>query len=169
MWSAYAFNLDKSKMLLCGKEVLLDTSIVRAGFRSFLKLTLNLEKVEVVRSEGKKRMKKPDNHYKQFFSNASLIFMKVSKCQMLCSSKGSLCRCILTLSQTSPGFYVSALKVFGKHCWKRRNCSKRAISPLPTVFSTYSENFLPFSSSSKLSSANSFSLEESKFCRLGKG
>ena len=31
------------------------------------------------------------------------------------------------------------------------------------------ENFLPFSSSSKLSSANPFSLEESKICRLGKG
>ena len=31
------------------------------------------------------------------------------------------------------------------------------------------ENFLPFSSSLKLSSANSFSLEESKICCLGKG
>ena len=29
----------------------------------------------------------------------------------------------LTLSQTSPGFYVSAVKVFWKHCGKRRNCS----------------------------------------------
>ena len=29
----------------------------------------------------------------------------------------------LTLSQTSPGFYVSAVEVFGKHCGKRRNCS----------------------------------------------
>ena len=29
----------------------------------------------------------------------------------------------LTLSQTSPGFYVSALQVFRKHCGKRRNCS----------------------------------------------
>ena len=31
------------------------------------------------------------------------------------------------------------------------------------------ENFLSFSSNLKLSSANSFSLEESKICRLGKG
>ena len=31
--------------------------------------------------------------------------------------------CCLTLSQTSPGFYVSAVKVFGKLCGKRRNCS----------------------------------------------
>ena len=31
--------------------------------------------------------------------------------------------CLLTLSQTSPDFYVSAVLVFGKHCGKRRNCS----------------------------------------------
>ena len=37
------------------------------------------------------------------------------------------------------------------------------------VFSTLSEDFLPFSLDSKLSSAISFSLEESKICRLGKG
>ena len=53
----------------------------------------------------------------------------------------------LTLSQTSPGFYVSAVQ---------------ALSPFPTVFSTLSENFSLFSSNLKLSSANSFSLEESK-------
>ena len=38
---------------------------------------------------------------------------------------------------------------------------KQAISPFPTVFSTHSDNFLPFSSNLKLSSANFFSLEES--------
>ena len=70
---------------------------------------------------------------------------------------------MLTLSQTSPGFYVSSLQVFRKHCGKRRNCSLRAISPFPTVFSTCLKNFLAFSSNLKLSSANSFSLEESKF------
>ena len=31
--------------------------------------------------------------------------------------------CNLTLSQTSPGFYVSAVQVLWKHCGKRRNCS----------------------------------------------
>ena len=45
----------------------------------------------------------------------------------------------------------------------------QAISPFPTVFSTHSDNFLPFSSNLKLSSANSFSLEESKICRLVMG
>ena len=37
------------------------------------------------------------------------------------------------------------------------------------VFSTCLDNFLPFSSNLKLSSANSFSLEESKICRLVMG
>ena len=36
------------------------------------------------------------------------------------------------------------------------------------VFSTPLKNFLPFSSNLKLLSANSFSLEESKICCLGK-
>ena len=53
-------------------------------------------------------------------------------------------------------------QAFGKHCGKRRNCSLRAISPFPTVFSTGLNNFLPFSSNFKLSSAKSFNLEESK-------
>ena len=37
------------------------------------------------------------------------------------------------------------------------------------MFSTRLDNFLQFSSNLELSSANSFSLEGSKFCRLGKG
>ena len=45
----------------------------------------------------------------------------------------------------------------------------RAISPFPTAFFTDFENFLPFSSNSNLSSANSFRMEASKICRLGKG
>ena len=44
-------------------------------------------------------------------------------------------------------------------------------SPFPTLFSIFLENFLPFSSNSKLSPANSFSLKESiqmllKWCFL---
>ena len=39
----------------------------------------------------------------------------------------------------------------------------------PTVFSTRLENFLPFSSNSKLPTANSYSLEESKNLSFGKG
>ena len=48
------------------------------------------------------------------------------------------CGIELTLSQISPGFYVSVVHVFRKHCKKRRNCSLRAISPFPTMF------FYPF-------------------------
>ena len=43
---------------------------------------------------------------------------------------------------------------------KRRICSWRAISPFPTVFSTLLENFSPFSSILKLSSANFFRSEK---------
>ena len=40
----------------------------------------------------------------------------------------------LTLSQTSPGFYVPAIQIFRKLCGKRRNCSQRAISLFPQCF-----------------------------------
>ena len=75
---------------------------------------------------------------------------------------------LLTLAQTRPCFYVSAVKVFWKHCGKRRNCSNEQFLLFP-LFSTLLENFLPFSPYLKLSSANSFGLEESEICRLGKG
>ena len=56
----------------------------------------------------------------------------------------------LTLSQTSPVFYMSRIQVFWKHYGKRRNCSWWAIFPFPTVFSTHLENFLPSSSNFRL-------------------
>ena len=43
-------------------------------------------------------------------------FQKLSIVDEYLWSKG------LTLSQTSPGFYVSAEELFWKHCGKRRNC-----------------------------------------------
>ena len=49
------------------------------------------------------------------------------------------------------------------------NVGKGAISPFPIAFSTLLETSLPFSLNSRSSSANSFSLDESKICRLGKG
>ena len=49
---------------------------------------------------------------------------------------------ILTLSKTSPDFYVSAIQDFIKHSRKWRNCSTGAIYPFPTVFSTHLKNFL---------------------------
>ena len=84
-------------------------------------------------------------------------------------SKVLYCRHVITLSQTSPDFYVCAVQAFWKHCRKRRNCPSRAISHFPTMFYVRLENFLPFSFNFKLSSANSISFEVSKICRLGKG
>ena len=77
-------------------------------------------------------------------------------------------KCTLTHSQTTTPFDAPWKQAFWKHCRKRRNCSW-AISPFPTVFSTRLDNFLPFSSNLTLSSANSFSLEESKIYRLVMG
>ena len=42
----------------------------------------------------------------------------------------------LTFSQTSPGFYVSAVQAFWKHCGKRRNCCHKQ-------FLLFSQCFLP--------------------------
>ena len=44
----------------------------------------------------------------------------------------------LTLSQTSPGFYMSAGKSF------ENTAGKGEISPFPTLFSTHLEDILPF-------------------------
>ena len=55
-------------------------------------------------------------------------------------SKSVIILYILTLSQTSPGFYV-----FWKHYGKRRNCSLRAISPFfHTAFYPFGELLVIF-------------------------
>ena len=41
-------------------------------------------------------------------------------------------------------FEASTTDSFWKHCGKRRNCSYRAISPFPTMFSPQSDNCTPF-------------------------
>ena len=74
----------------------------------------------------------------------------------------------LTLSQTSPGFHMSAVQVL-KTLWEKEKLLVISNFSFSTVFSAYLMSFLPFSSNLTLSSVNSFSLEESKFCRLGKG
>ena len=53
---------------------------------------------------------------------SQLNVKKFGPCQTESISMGE-CNTILTLSQTSPGFYASAVQVFRKHCGKRRNCS----------------------------------------------
>ena len=104
----------------------------------------------------------------------------------------------------SPGFYVSAVQVFWKHCgkhWVLCVCSTSLLKTLwealgfmclqyksfentvgkeeiarneqfllfPQCFLPIWMNFLPFSSNLKLSSANSFSLDQSKILSSGNG
>ena len=66
----------------------------------------------------------------------------------------------LTLSQTGPGFLRVCSTSLLKTLWEKEK--------LLVIQSTPLDNFLPFSSNLELSSANSFSLEGSKICRLGK-
>ena len=49
----------------------------------------------------------------------------------------------LTLYFINTHFDASITDSFWKHCGKRRNCSKRAISPFPTMFSTQPGNCIP--------------------------
>ena len=60
-----------------------------------------------------------------------------------------------TLSQTIPGFYMSAIQILWKHCGEKEILLIRSNSPFPSVFSTHLKNFQPFSSNSKLPSADS--------------
>ena len=62
---------------------------------------------------------------------------------------------VLTLSQTSPGFHVSAVKVFVNTVGKGEIARKEQFILFPQ-FSNLSENVLPFSSNLKLWSADSF-------------
>ena len=59
------------------------------------------------------------------------------------------------------GFHVSASGAIQGH--------HGPLVPFPIVFSTLFEDFLPFSSNLKLSSANSLNMKVSKICHLGQG
>ena len=72
---------------------------------------------------------------------------------------------LLTLSQTSPGLQYKSLE---NTVGKGEIARNEQFLLSPTKFSTRMENFLPFSLNSKLSSANSFHLEELKICPLRK-
>ena len=67
---------------------------------------------------------------------------------------------VLTLSQTIPGFYLSAVQVksFENTVGKEEIAHNEQFLLFP-VFSTHLETFLSFLSKLKLSSANSFSLK----------
>ena len=72
-------------------------------------------------------------------SKFSLSHISFQKLSVVDASKEYLWSTELTLSQTSLGFYVSAVQVFRKQCGKSRNCSYRAISPFPSVFYRFGE------------------------------
>ena len=76
---------------------------------------------------------------------------------------------ILTLSQTNPGFHVSAVQVFWKTPWEKEKLiiMINFVSYSHSVFHQFRE-FAAIFIKSNLSSANSYSLEAPKICCLGK-
>ena len=66
-------------------------------------------------------------------------------------------------------FDASTTGSFRKHCGISRNCSQRAISPFPTMFSTQSDNCTPFVHSFDIIFLFAAELEEPKIGIRGKG
>ena len=93
------------------------------------------------------------------------------QCQPIWTAQADIGRYFSQMHSDPLFFYVSAEQLFENTVEKEEIACKQAISLFSTVFPTALENFTPFSSNLKLSSANSFSLEErtSKMCRLGMG
>ena len=81
--------------------------------------------------------------------------------------QGSATQPLLNPFPNKPWFLRVCNTSLLKTQWEKKKLL--VISPLPAMFSTHLEKFLPFLSNLKLSSANSFSLEASTICRLGKG
>ena len=72
-------------------------------------------------------------------------------------------------SQTSPGFYLSAVQIFWKYSGKRRNCSSWAISPFPLVFFSLQRTFCHFHQIRNCRLQTLSVLEDPKICCLVKG
>ena len=77
-------------------------------------------------------------------------------------------RCLFNSFPNKPWFLRVCSPSPLKTLWKKENLLVTSIFSFPPVFSTLFENFLPFSSNLKLSSANSLSLEESYKLSIGK-
>ena len=77
----------------------------------------------------------------------------------------------LTLTHYHTMPHSDTLKIYscGKHCEKRRNCLKQAISPFLTMFSTLDGTCFPFSMHFKMLSAICFNLDQSKILSSGNG
>ena len=76
----------------------------------------------------------------------------------------------LILLPNKPWFLrVCSTRLFENTLGKGEIARNEQFLLFPTVFSTRLENLPPYSSNLKLSPVNSFSLEVSQICRLGKG
>ena len=120
----------------------------------------------------------PQSSFKQKFCHCSHAYFVVCKTDASNTDKSDLVNgkginLILNFVMSR----IQKLNLFPNKPWFLHVCStclgeKKLLLtssfPFRTVFSILSENFLPFSSNLKLSSANTFSLEESKICHLGK-
>ena len=76
---------------------------------------------------------------------------------------------VLTVSQISPCFTCLPYESFENTVGKREITRNEQFLLLPQRLLPDCRTFYHFYQNFKLSSANSFSLEESKTCRLGKG
>ena len=106
----------------------------------------------------------------------------MSPIQQLKGCPGITCGAHMTLTFDLQMAYL-CINPFPNKPWFSHVCSRGLLKTLgkgeiarneqfllfPQCFLTVMENFLPFSSNSKLLSANSFNLEESKISHLGKG
>ena len=59
------------------------------------------------------------------------------------NSKSDIMEMCLTLYSIYTCLNTSTEDCFWKHSGKRKNCSKRAISPFPTMFSTQADDCIP--------------------------
>ena len=99
--------------------------------------------------------------------NVSLMYrVRSTKWQLITGISSLINTSFVTLthSQTMTPFDAPGKQAFWKHCGKRRNCLSNF-----SFSHNVLDNLLLFSSNLKLSSANSFSVEESKICCLVMG
>ena len=90
-------------------------------------------------------------------------------CLCVCMGGGTVSECVNPFPNKPWFLRVCSISLL-KTLWEKEKLlvtSNFSFSHRPTVFSICLDNFLLLSSNSKLSSANSFSLEECKMCRLG--
>ena len=76
---------------------------------------------------------------------------------------------VLTHCHSMLHFNTLKINSYGKHCEKRRNCLKQAISPVLTIFSIHYGTYFPFQMHFKMLSAIRFNLDQSKILLFGKG